>query len=724
MAGSSLEEGVQKHQKVYSFLKRMLPQDRYEGVRVIEPCVVVADGFKKSFQFAVLGDELLYITENPPRTSKDIRLKVDLAYVTSIELIHDVADFLGGDLKTKNQHVLLVYKKLSKQTSTRQSVAIPRSENSSSTRLALESSILSTSPVVSLETIERGGGKSPVLHPKAAMARIESQPATTRYLTVQMNRLHLSASDPDLRNLKDDHRQLYSGSTGDMEAKVSSSGSRRPLPPPPPGHESSVAQSNSKSRLRAASFDQERRRKKRSSSRPKRQNSSNEQNDLNWSSSSSELEFSHQQSSNSFHRQRSADFSNQYRAPSPHRDRYRSDSNGSMESDGELDNYSDEEINDSVPKRFELTELNLYILSENSPMFIYLRSTWNNCILKSTLRFGRRSSSPTSPTSSSKVDNSQLLHLFNQLKQEILQSHIMEKSFVLIQELLTAAEKSFNLKKYFWKSPDLFLFMVSQLQRYMPLSSSRSSRKKGSNREDELDYVVVLLQTFECLFRETDILSTRLTVIKANKGQAIKDLLKTIVIHPLTTAQKATTATISPAAQLLLSGADRGMFFVGAGEEETDKLLKEILDSAISLLFELICVVHQANCFSVEDNVLNIFWLMRIVEAQGQTKAFVERVMVRLTSLVSSSDKYLSPVDAVLLYRQLYVLKNFLEYGTVVANQIRVDYAEEFRYYIRKPVVKKKLSSEFPLTSPTIKLLEKVTDHVLNKTLTQQPSFR
>jgi len=91
---------------------------------------------------------------------------------------------------------------------------------------------------------------------------------------------------------------------------------------------------------------------------------------------------------------------------------------------------------------------------------------------------------------------------------------------------------------------------------------------------------------------------------------------------------------------------------------------------------------------------------------------------------VSSSGKHLSPADAVLLYRQLYVLKNFLEYGTVVANQIRVGYAEEFRYYIRKPIVKKKLSSEFPLTSPTIELLEKVTDYVLNKTITQQPSFR
>lgn len=257
-------------------------------------------------------------------------------------------------------------------------MTIPRSENSSSTRLALQASILSTSPVVSLEAIERGGGKSPVLHPKASMARVESQPATTQYLAVQTNRLHLSASDPDLRNLKDDHRQLYSGSTGDMKANLSSPVSRRPLPPPPPGHESPVTQSNSKTRLRAASLDQARRRKKPSSPRPKRPNSNNEQHDLNWSSSSSELEFS-----NSFQRQRSADFSGPYRAPSPRRDHYRSDSNGSMESLGELDNYSDEEMNDSVTKRFELTELNLYILTENSPMFIYLRSTWNNCILVS-----------------------------------------------------------------------------------------------------------------------------------------------------------------------------------------------------------------------------------------------------------------------------------------------------------------------------------------------------
>lgn len=87
MAVSSFEDGVQKHQKVYSFLKRTLSQEHYEGVRVIEPCVIVTDGFNRTFQFAVLGSEILYITENPPRTAKDIKITVDLACVTSVELV-------------------------------------------------------------------------------------------------------------------------------------------------------------------------------------------------------------------------------------------------------------------------------------------------------------------------------------------------------------------------------------------------------------------------------------------------------------------------------------------------------------------------------------------------------------------------------------------------------------------------------------------------------------
>lgn len=298
--------------------------------------------------------------------------------------IHDVAEFLGGDLKTKNQHILLVYKKTCEQTSSTQSVTSPWSENSSSTRLALQASILSTSPVLRLDTVEQGNGKSPVLHTRSSMARVESQPITTQFLTVHTNKLHLSASDPDLRNLKYEDRKLHSGSTGNMKAISGSPRCRRPLPPPPPGHEPQVTQSNSKTRLRSGSESTGRRKKRSASPQPKRQNSEKDQYDLNWSSSSGELEIPYQNSSNSFHRQRSADFSGQYRTPSYNRSRLRSDSNGSTDSLGDqLDSYSDEDSNDSVHKKDKLAEVNLYILTENSPMFMYLRSTWNNCILVS-----------------------------------------------------------------------------------------------------------------------------------------------------------------------------------------------------------------------------------------------------------------------------------------------------------------------------------------------------
>lgn len=617
MAVSSFEDGVQKHQKVYSFLKRTLSQEHYEGVRVIEPCVIVTDGFNRTFQFAVLGSEILYITENPPRTAKDIKITVDLACVTSVELIHDVAEFLGGELKTKNQHIRLEYKKAFKGASSpQQAGSFPSVEINATCKLAAQASILSTSPLLRHDALEISLEKPLSVQRKGCVRGAVSKPLASQSLLAQTSRHHLSASNPDLRTI--DHcntKGLMKGS------------SRRPLPPPPLGVEGQSVPGNSNEKPQLHSLDYEQT-KRPASPRRQQKNTHQEDLDLDSSSSSAELELSYTQSSYSFQRQHSADMSSCYRAPSSGatsplgRGRCYSDVSESTDSFVDLRNL-DTERSESVAK-VEMTEVHLYILRENSPMFLHLRSTWNNCILKSTLHFGRRDSTSSNYSAimanGSKVDNSRLLHLFNQLKTEILQSHIMETTFVLVQELLTAAEKSFNLKKYFWKSPELFCFLVAQLEKYMPQSPCYSSHKREGNREDELDYVVVLLQTLVCFFRETDILSTRLTVIKDHKGRPIKSLLRTLIIVPLTTGQvPGSGSDISPAAKRLLTGNNKNMFTVGSGHNEMNKLLIEVLDSATSLLFELICVVHQANCFSVEGNVLNIFWLMKFLEAQEQT---------------------------------------------------------------------------------------------------------
>lgn len=286
-------------------------------------------------------------------------------------------------MKTKNQHILVEYKKICKPSlsspSSIQSVSVPFNENSLSSRLALQASILSTSPVLRVKSFEHNNGKSSVFRAKESMVRVESQPCTKHSLTVQ-SRFHLSASDSDLRNigLAGDVKG-YSGSVGNVKASIGSPNSRRPLPPPPPGHESQVTQSNSNHRYRAGSVDQAHR-KRPSTPRQRRKQSDKDLYDLDSSSSSTELEVSF----NSFQRQHSADFSSLYRPPSPrapspydNSSRFRSYSNESTE---ELEN-SDDDNNAHTTENVEVTELHLYILTENSPMFIHLRSTWNNCIL-------------------------------------------------------------------------------------------------------------------------------------------------------------------------------------------------------------------------------------------------------------------------------------------------------------------------------------------------------
>ena len=288
-------------------------------------------------------------------------------------------------MKTKNQHILLQYKKTCKATPSNQSVSVPFNESSSSSKLVLQASILSTSPVLRLEASE-----PPILKTKGSMARVESQPCTAGYLSAQTNKLHLSASDPDLRNIKHSGARGYLGSTGNVKANIRSTNGCRPLPPPPPGHEDQVTKSNSNRRFRAESMDH-RRRKRPTTPQQQRQTGNSDHLDLDSSSSSTELELAYQHSPHTFQQQQSADFSCNYRAPSPRASspyegsHYHSDSYESPESVGEMDD-SDSESNGSASPKFEITELHLYILTESSLMFMQLRSTWNNCILVSDKR--------------------------------------------------------------------------------------------------------------------------------------------------------------------------------------------------------------------------------------------------------------------------------------------------------------------------------------------------
>ncbi|KAG7225546.1 hypothetical protein INR49_004952 [Caranx melampygus] len=69
--------------KLDTFLKRNTEHSVYERIRAYEPCVVVSETVNKVYMHVVLSDELVYLTEYPPRT---LTAAVGFRRVRDIEL--------------------------------------------------------------------------------------------------------------------------------------------------------------------------------------------------------------------------------------------------------------------------------------------------------------------------------------------------------------------------------------------------------------------------------------------------------------------------------------------------------------------------------------------------------------------------------------------------------------------------------------------------------------
>lgn len=76
-----------------AFLRRHLAPEVYDAIRAYEPCIVVSDSEKHTLKYLVLSDRLIYLTENPP---KSIRQVVALRDVVAIDLVRSWGGG-GGD---------------------------------------------------------------------------------------------------------------------------------------------------------------------------------------------------------------------------------------------------------------------------------------------------------------------------------------------------------------------------------------------------------------------------------------------------------------------------------------------------------------------------------------------------------------------------------------------------------------------------------------------------
>ncbi|EPQ11737.1 Hypothetical protein D623_10022920 [Myotis brandtii] len=303
------------------------------------------------------------------------------------------------------------------------------------------------------------------------------------------------------------------------------------------------------------------------------------------------------------------------------------------------------------------SELHLYIISTTSSIFLHLKSSWNNYIIKATLLQDPLYVSELSLAIGGQKPyrSEEKIKHFSQLKSELfLKDNTLRKIICLITELKVAAQKNYILKRLFWKTSDLFYFLVNKLQEYLPESRDKNALQNKSQRADELVACIEIIQTLGLMFRETETEPSRLNTLAAKKG-TLFNLLVILISKP------------------------------------------QIPES---------CPVFDIHL--VADSIL-------VETTLDAEVTFVASIVKQLVKGLSASFQLLSPSQAVLLYQQFYILKSCLQYSKTLAEHIRNNYREEFRYFIHIPALEKRLPLCYPITQPTTQLFHEVLKLVEQK---------
>ncbi|KAL4225887.1 hypothetical protein ACF0H5_013875 [Mactra antiquata] len=756
-----------KNSKLESFLFRKLPEHRYERIRGYESCVVISEKENKAFKYVVLGDEWIYLTENPPKT---ITESVALGDVISVELVNDFPDFLLGDDKKNSQHLVITYwtteaqkrRSFRKKKSPRGSLSDLHGDRSNaSTPLSMASSHDIWSEDHGYASLSSSQFNRPDSRGSSSSAREVRKTNLSKKKKKGGKALHTIQSESEdmiLKSLKEEleediledienqseYGESMSKSNGLTNSKTSRSSmksarstnvtarSNRPLPESPMPtnrafqrtaiHDksvSSIVDTNGlpekvdiddnddnvshSTCLNCCSFTIGK-----SKVSPfcggSKSSSPNHQNQMYNSDKSRKQTVSDVQIEvTSVHNDSGMVNGSRHRSSSIHSSvtTLRGDRGGTPVQDdierrsvlsiasmsdfgGSVNRLSLLGVEGIAEKRRAV--LNLYLLSNVSPMLMLIRSAWSNCLLSSTLMLNPESIETPKGSVLRAAQRGKQELLFQELKRDIMKpDNDMEDLYYLLNELKLATEKTFSLKRLFWKNSDLFHFCVKKLQFYLPKSQAGLDKHK---RTDEFEFVTLLIEILCMMFHESEIIQERTAALKSERGRSVVALLMVLTCCPELPEKKMSN--------------------------ESEKLLLDFTKTALGTVFELFLMAKQANWGFIEGNFYNINWMVSTLEEIKDTEKFVARLVKMILTMISpsSADK-LSPNDAVLLYQKFFILETFLQYSPKIKTFICHTYTEEFKYFVQPPVIMRKLPQTFPLYHILLTQIEDVVKKVL-----------
>ena len=297
------------------------------------------------------------------------------------------------------------------------------------------------------------------------------------------------------------------------------------------------------------------------------------------------------------------------------------------------------------------------------------------------------------------------------MEKEILNSENFLTTFQLVHELFTACQKDVLVKKLFWQSPDLFVSMVRNITYFIKETPHETMT---TNRADELEFVVLLIECLTEMFRETELLGSRMTSLNSKKCSVVRDLILAAITCPKLskTVSVIETSDISEAAETLLSGRcrkKREKKRKSSHDIELENLSRELVKHQVALLHELFIVAYQAMWFPSDDKTLNMSWMIKLVESSSTVHRFLQVFVQQVMEIViNAEESSLNSVDTTLLYRLLSVLKTILQQSLKLRRHIHDFYTEEFRYYIKPHTISDSLCEDCPLTPSTQKLVDDV----------------
>ncbi|KAK3544934.1 hypothetical protein QTP86_029216 [Hemibagrus guttatus] len=233
-------------------------------------------------------------------------------------------------------------------------------------------------------------------------------------------------------------------------------------------------------------------------------------------------------------------------------------------------------------------ELHLYAVMLTSQIYVHLQRSWNSYNMKSTLMLSPCTVSSSPAAKKHKISWERTCQLFSQLSGELLQDQLgLESLYLLLQELCTAARHNPGVRTLFWRSPELYPFLVKTLAESLQLSQDRL------HLADRLLLSMLVVQTISLMFGEMEKGPSRLSTLTSKQGSVTAALLLALVCDPELKPHNCSSAS----------------------DTELQVLQAEYLDAAAVLLFEVVMFCQESCRTQNVGHFLTVAWVFQTLKA-------------------------------------------------------------------------------------------------------------